>query len=322
MNPDNRMLWDGQRRGWLESWYFIIHDPKTRAAFWLRYTLVSPLEGPAFAGLWAFEFRQDAPPAAAREIFGEGEFRADPFAFDLHIGPGRFTEDHATARIRGTALAAWNLRFKPYPVTYFAAPPLVRAFSASHFSIPTPRTQFTGTVSIAGRTYDLENAPGCQGHFATPALGKGWTWAHATEFAEGPGFAEAVSPGPGIVASVGVAWGGRVWPGNTLGALAGGRLEGADWKRTFRAETAEGPVAWEIEGSPAHAIGVEYSDPSGNKLYCYNTLVASSTLRCGDTTLHSTGTTVLEISSQLPRLDVPVSLRAAVAPAPRASAGH
>lgn len=319
MNPDNRLIWDGQRRGWLESWYFIIHDPKTKAAFWLRYTLASPIEGPAFAGLWAFEFRPGAPPVAAREIFAEGNFHADPSSFGIHIGPGHFTEDAMTAGIRGEVLASWNLRFKPYDVTYFAAPPLWRAFSSAHFSIPTPRTKFTGTISIAGRVYELENAPGCQGHFGTPGLGKGWTWAHATEFAEGPGFAEAVSPSPGRVASVGVAWGGRVWPGNTLGALAGGRLEGADWKRTFRAETSEGPVTWEVEASPAQAIGVEYADPSGQRLYCYNTLLASSVLRCGDNVLHSSGTTVLEISSDLPRLDVPIALRAAVPPAPRAS---
>ena len=132
MNPDNRLIWDGQRRGWLESWYFIIHDRRSGSAFWLRYTLASPLEGPAFAGLWAFEFRPGQPPVAAREIFAEGEFRADPFGFDLHVGPGRLTSGSATARIRGDAMAAWNVRFKPYPVTYFAAPPLVRAFSTKH----------------------------------------------------------------------------------------------------------------------------------------------------------------------------------------------
>ncbi|MCE9584258.1 MAG: hypothetical protein K8T20_17365 [Planctomycetes bacterium] len=322
MNPDNRVIWDGQRKGWLESWYFIIHDRKTGTAFWLRYTLVSPKDGPAFAGLWAFEFRPGEAPVAAREIFAEGEFRADPFKHDIHIGPGRMTDEAVSARLRGETLAAWNLSFKPYPVTYFAAPPLFRAFSSSHFSIPTPRTKFTGTISIAGRTYSLDGAPGCQGHFATPGLGKGWTWAHATEFEEGAGFAEAVAPGPGLVASVGVAWGGRTWPGNTLGALAGGRLEGSDWKRTFRAETSEGPVTWEIEGSPAQAIGVEYSDPTGQKLYCYNTLLASSVIRCGAVSLRSKGTTVLEISSELPRLDVPVALRAAVAPVPRGGGGH
>jgi len=318
VNPDNRLIWDGQRRGWLESWYFIIHEPRTRAAFWLRYTLVSPLEGPAFAGLWAFEFRPGETPVAAREIFAEGEFRADPFGFDVHIGPGRLRADAAAARIDGPVLASWNLKFKPYPVTYCAAPKIVRAFSPRHFSIPTPRTKFTGTLSIAGRSYSLDGAPGCQGHFATPGLGKGWTWAHATEFEEGAGFAEAIAPGP--LASVGVAWGGRVWPGNTIAAVPSGRVEGSDWKRTFRAETSEGPVAWAIEGDPRAAVGVEYADPSGRKLYCYNTLLASSTLHCGDTSLHSRGTTVLEISSELPRLDVPVALRAAEAPAPRGAA--
>lgn len=316
-NPDNRVLWDGQRRGWLESWYFIIHDLATRDAFWLRYTLVSPLEGPAFAGLWAFAFPHDAPPVAVREIFPEGEFSADPFEFLVRIGPGTLRADNATARIGTGVRAAWNLRYKHYPVTYWAAPPLVRAFSAASFSIPTPRTRFTGTLVIGDRSWTLDGAPGCQGHFATPSIGRGWTWAHATEFDEGVGFAEAVSPSPGLMASVGVAFDGRTWEGNTLATIPAGRVEGTDWKRTFRAETAEGPVTWEIEADPARTAGLEYADPSGSRIYCYNTLLASSVLRVGDRTLHSHRTTVLEISSELPRLDVPLLLRAAEAPRPR-----
>lgn len=317
MNHDNNLLWDGRRKGWLESWYFVIHDPATRAAFWLRYTLASPAEGPAFAGLWAFEFRPGHAPAAARETFAEGGFRADPAAFGIHIGPGHFTADRITGAVRGPVAASWDLRFQPCTGSYYAAPPLWRALSASHFSIPNPRTLFTGTVTVAGRAVRLENAPGCQGHFGTPGLGKGWTWAHATEFAEGPGFAEAVAPGAGKVASVGVSWGGRTWRGNTLAALAGGRLEGRDWKRTFRADTPDGLVTWDVEANPAEAVGVEYADTTGRRLYCYNALLGSSVLRCGGQVLHSTGTTILEISSELPRLDVPLSLRAAVAPEPR-----
>jgi hypothetical protein len=320
VNPDNRPLWDGQRRGWHESWYFVIHDPKTGAAFWLRYTLLSPLEGPATAGLWAVEFRPDAPPVATRELFPEGAFRADPFGFEIHIGPGRLTHDRAVGRVVGRAGAGWDLHFKPYPVTYFAAPPLVRALSSAHFSVPTPRTRFTGTLAIDGRSYSLERAPGCQGHFASPSLGGGWVWAHATEFEEGPGFAEAVSPAPGLLASVGVAFGGRVWPGNTLAGIAGGRMEGSDWRRVFRADTEQGLVEWEIEGDPARAIGLELADPAGSRGYAFVTLLASSTIRCGDLTLRSRGTTVLEIASDLPRLDVPVALRApATAPASRAA---
>lgn len=319
MDSDNRPVWDGQRKGWVESWYLIVHDPRTRAAFWIRYTMTSPLEGPAFAALWAFEFRPDARPVAARALFPVGEFSADPFAFALRVGPGRLTPDAATGRIDGPARAAWKLAYKPAAVTYHPAPPLVRALSHARFSVPTPRTRFTGTLEIAGRTYALENAPGCQGHFATPALGRGWTWAHATEFEEGPGFAEAVAPGPGALASVGVAWGGYAWPGNSLLALPGGRCEGEGWKRTFRADTIEGPVEWAIEGSPAHAVGVEYADPGGRLLYVYNTLLASSVIRLEGRTLHSRGTTVLEISSELPRLDVPLALRAPVPPAEKSA---
>jgi len=318
MDADNRPVWDGQRRGWLESWYCIIHDPASRAGFWLRYTFASPLEGPAFAALWAFEFRPGTPPVAAREVFAEGEFSADPHTFGLRIGRGSLATGLASGRIDEAPCASWNLSYKPSPITYFAAPPLVRAFSRAQFSIPTPRTRFTVTLRIAGRTYALDNAPGCQGHFATPSIGP-WTWAHATEFEEGPGFAEAVSPGRGLLASVGVAWDGRVWPGNTLAALPGSGCEGTGWKRTFRAMTVEGPVAWEVESRPEIMVGVEYQDPSGRRQYAYNTLLASSILHLDGKTLHSRGTTVFEITSELPRLDVPISLRAPRAPQPASS---
>jgi hypothetical protein len=314
-SADNLPRWDGQRRGWQESWYILLHDPRSRAAFWLRYSMMSPLEGPAFAGVWAIEFRPDAPPVAARQVLAVGEFSADPFEFRMKFGAGTLVADRATGRITGPLRADWDLSFKPAAIGYDPTPPLLRAFTPFSLSIPNPRTRFTGTLRIADRTYALDGAPGCQGHFASPSLGEGWTWGHATEFEEGPGFAEAVAPATGLAASVGFAWRGRSWAGNTVSMIPAGRCEGTDWKRTFRAETESGPVTWEIEADPARTVGLEYRDPAGSAHYVYCSLLASSTLRAGDVSVRSRGTTVMEISQVLPRLDVPLALRAPEAPA-------
>jgi hypothetical protein len=286
---DNLPVWDGGR-GHYEVWYLKLNHRETRAAFWIRYTLLAPsrAEAPALAEVWAAAFDPEDParnvalkrthPIAEAEI-GTGRFR-------LRIGEAEIGHGWARGEVRAGSdrlrrdLAfdpgAETLRHFPFAAAYRLPLPSTKALA------PDPDARVHGTIEWNDRHFDCAGEPGEQAHVWGSRHAECWTWGHGNLFVEDRGlvlecFTGRLRLGP-VVGP----------PYTSVFLRREGRLHRLDspWRALLhRSETelpcwrfaAEGDgirLRGEARARLEDFVRVEYVDPDGERLWCHYTGVA------------------------------------------------
>ncbi len=313
---ENITRWGGGP-GHYEVYYIKFNHRQSATACWIRYTLRVPYSGRAVAELWGifFDAKDPAKTMAARNTFplSKAEIERDRFLFKA--GDAMIAQTRAIGTVRGReGTMRWDLRFEPmirlfrhfpYDFMYRAGLPATKAVSPN-FSI-----KVYGTFEINGRTYVCRGEPGQQTHLWGTRHADQWTWANCNSFRQD---GSAVFEG----LSARVKAGGIMSPALTLFFI---RYRGKDYRLngiarllTNRSKAAF-PV-WElggalggtrfrgILGAPVKTfVGVEYIDPDGERLWCYNTGVADMELAVYEhgtrtATLTSEGTSSLEFGGR------------------------
>jgi hypothetical protein len=202
----NRVRWDGGPRPFYEVWYAIFVDRATGDGFWIRYTLLNPLDSALHAGATAwFAYTCRADPArsfAVTRHFGGGAFHVEPGGEELRFGDGDGASAAGSADaciwtshgISGSIAAGghqarWELRFDDdggRGETHLLLPQSLRRVSErrSTLTIPRPQAALTGRISVDGRAVDLVRAPGHQAHHYGPERAVAWDWGHCAHFEE------------------------------------------------------------------------------------------------------------------------------------------
>ncbi len=186
MDPaDARFPAVGPSAGHYESFYLKCGDTASRQALWLRYTVHKGHGEAPIGSLWATLFDADGPHAAkvspGPEQLGAGG------ADWVRIGDARIGADGC----RGTVpeLAEWSLTFEgdepPFPYLpsawmYRGKLPRTKALSLR------PAIRVSGTVTVRGRTVQLDGWPGMIGHNWGAEHAERWIWMHGTAFGEAP----------------------------------------------------------------------------------------------------------------------------------------
>lgn len=319
----NRTVWDGSRRGLYEVYYLKFNDARSGTAYWIRYTLLAPLRGRGdpIAEVWAiaFDARDPRKNLALRETHPIADLRVrrDPFRFE--VGSAFLEEGRAVGELRrGKDRIRWDLSFDPSGEPFLPMPGRLL------YRLPVPKTKwiiphidvrFRGTVEVRGRKISLRDAPGQQTHLWGTKHAERWVWGHCNAFAEDPtAVFEGISPQirlagwltpPGsffFVRHRGAWW-------RFAGLIQGFRHRSDNrfpvW--TFEAEAGSRRIEGEMRGDVADFVGVEYTDPDGQKAWCFNTKVGEMTLRLFErtggawtpaATLTSRGTTALEFTER------------------------
>lgn len=292
---DNLCRWDAAAKGHFEVWFLTLNDPASKLGLWFRYTLLSPLDSTdnPRAMLWAAAFN----PSTPQQNFGiRREYPIDQFSFEagenfkLNISDGSFSSTRATGSIENDQHSVrWDLSFTPSQKTYnhitAGARFLIRP--SSFVCSPNLDVRFNGKVEVDGRTFFLDDAPGCQSHLWGRKQVDEWVWAHSNAFENHPGTVfECLAARPRFA-------GVTLPPIQSLFLRHRGeehhliRLRFKEqWRRhlgigvwSFSAMNTKVYIEGTAQSRLRDMLQAHYLDPDGESLYCLNTEVANLKLR-------------------------------------------
>lgn len=310
--PDNALRFAGAP-GHVESYFLRANDPDRPRAFWLKQTILAPLDGPPVAESWFIWFdgdrnvtiaqRASQPFSDARfEGAGDPSIHVKTAAIDLEVGPQGWAKGELQApEGRARFDLTWRVAASPVakPLSIFPWRVLrTGPFPKSKLLTPFPFLQFSGRLELPGETVDFENWPGMEGH--------NWGKEHTFEYAWGQClFPAEDAMVEGFTGRVRI--GGRTTP--RLSALVvrrAGRTYRFDrifdtWRQEATVEldrwalklrSGDGEAILSMDASKKPMVCLGYGNPNGEPSYCFNSKLAEVelTVRPSDGasfTLHS-----------------------------------
>jgi len=313
----NRVRFDGSARRFYEVWYFIFNDPATGDGFWIRYTLLNPLDDHPEAGgaLW-FAHTCRADPArsfAIRRRCGRRDLAVAPGALDVRIGAATFTEGRlAGAFESGGHSVSWNLEYEPSPRPHYYFGETLRRLSARRTSVtvPNPQIHLNGELAIDGTSIRLRRAIGHQAHHWGSERAPRWVWGHCCAFDEDPAAVlELLAPeiGGGIqLAFVSLYTAGETFQATGLRSLLRNRATAGLGFWHFDAISAERRIVADVHVDPRYVQRFVYMSPSYRTSECWNTQVGDCLVRVYrgadlDRVLRARGTASAETHDEQPQ---------------------
>ena len=291
---DNLVRWtpdlDG---GHYESHFLKVNLVDDQAALWWKFTVTQPLAGlgPARFEVWAiyFDIADPANSCAARETFTAGQATIQRDRLRCQYGDNVLehasssgaitseTDGHSFTWNLSWAAADASFRHFPMPGMYDGAFPKAKTLS------PAINTLFAGTATVNGRTFDLADKRGMQGHNWGVKHADSWVWTHCNQFREDSGAVfEAVSSrikvGPLTSPQLTILHfdDGAGEPLTINGwvnmVAATSDLRGLYWR--FRGSDGVRGVEGFFSAPPERFVGINYKDPDGRKTHCLNSKVA------------------------------------------------
>jgi hypothetical protein len=288
VNP-NALRWDG-RPGHYEVYFVSLTDRPTGTGFWIRYTLHSPLDGPAECALWFMAMDRDGSRFARKATHPASELVVQSHPFHLNLAGADLSDRGMAGDVEG---ASWELLWEPSPPAVEHVHPLIqRAGVAQTLLVLThPDLAISGTVRFDGHEFVLDRARGGHAHLWGSKHAARWAWTHASDLRGLDG-----EPRPGTYLDGVSAYLARF--GRELGPATPvvGRFGGVDFRAidplrvvrnssrfgltTWRFEARDGDrrVVGEVDAPRETLVGVTYHDPDGEPAYCYNSEVATMRL--------------------------------------------
>jgi hypothetical protein len=287
----NRLQWTGQS-GHYEVYYVTLTDRASGIGFWIRYTLLAPLDAAAQPPTCALWFLAMDPvrrqTSAALGTFPIELLQSVDDPFELRIGDAWLSERGMGASVLPDA--EWNLRWMPSPSHYEHVDPLLRRARLAQTVLVLPQADLAidGTISFAGRSLEVRGARGAQAHLWGTKHASSWAWAHCNDLTELDGtpadgafmdavsvlvsrFGREVGPSTPVLARIDgqdfrstTPW--RVVGNHSRFALTGWQFDAVDGARRLMVE---------VDADRDLLAGVTYHDPDGEPAYCYNTETAS-----------------------------------------------
>lgn len=272
-----------------EVWYSIVGPRDGSVAFWYRYTLLSTADGRREGRLWAALTDRETPANSTfvSEAYDRSDVRTQGTPFELTVGDGTLTSSSATGRIGDVE---WDLEYDPddYVFTPLRSERLTDLLSRTvgtgkHWS-RNESVAMSGEVTVGGRTVELDDAPGHQGHTVSGASPpETWTWVLCNDFAEDESAVLEALRLDGTL-SLCLRVGGEVYPLNRLkhvlpvGPAANrvDRDEVGHWR--FRGSGEGVELQATVEADPGHYQRVAYLVPDGSYRYNAHCSVSKLTL--------------------------------------------
>jgi hypothetical protein len=295
--------------------------PDGRVGFWIRYTVRSPVAGPAEPMLWFARFDADrseqtfgihGPPPGEPPVASPGEL-----FLDGALNWGDATLESGTAR--GVLAGAghqvrWDVRWPAGQPTFRVLPAALyrRGMAPTRPVTPNPDLRFTGTIEVDGTERTIDGFVGQQGHVEGNRHADRWAWASCTAFDQSGYAFQALSAqsrrGPMLTPFL--SFGGIRIDDRWVRLRETRRVRRwslGTWRLSLSSRSYR--VEGEVRASPEAMVRARYLDPDDTPRYCHNSEVASASLlvwerRAGGwqevTALTSTGTTHAEWAGRTP----------------------
>jgi hypothetical protein len=296
--PDrwNALQWQGGP-GHYEVYYLTLTDPGTGIGFWIRYTMLAPLEQTgegATCSLWFMAMDPSDPGANVGEkvSFPIDRLQTERDPFRLRIADAWLSDHGMVGSLeREGRRYAWDLSWEPRLDAYGHVHPALRAAKVAKtiLFLPHPDVEVSGRIEIAGRKVEIARARGGQAHLWGSKHASRWAWVHCSDFNGSNGTGQAFVDGVSVFVP---RFGRELGPNTPVVARVGGQdllsisplavsrnesefdLEG--WR--FEARTRRRKLAGQVTTRREDLVGVTYHDPDGDLAYCYNTEIADMQL--------------------------------------------
>lgn len=283
----------GQAGGHYESYFQRANHPSRPLAFWIRYTLFSPVNSPekAIGELWAVFFNGETASQVAvkREVpAAQCEFARENFdarVADAVLTPGVLKGAVASGGHR----LNWDLHYTGEQSPLFLLPleKYEGGFPKAKSLVGLPMARYSGVLEVDGDKHLIENWIGSQNH--------NWGSRHTDRYAYGQvcGFDNApesflevatarVRIGPLLtppMTPLVLRHEGREYAINTLsrGLRAKASYRCFEWR--FATGDGEVRIEGEIRAPRNAFVGLRYYNPPGGEKYCLNSKIASCRLR-------------------------------------------
>jgi hypothetical protein len=305
----------GEAGGHYESYFLRANHPTKRLAFWVRYTVFSPIGRPsnAIGELWAVVFNGDT----GEHSVGKSELPIDQCSFGNDRLAVRIADSTlATGVLVGSAGAAqnaivWNLNYEGEASPIFLQPldMYERSFPQSKVLVGLPMARFTGAIRLRGETLKISNWIGSQNHNWGARHADRYAWGQVCGFDNAPdSFLEVAS----VKLKLGPVWSkmltpfvlrheGKEYAFTSIwrGLRARASYNYFTWRFATRSAAAE--LQGEIHAEREAFVGLKYYNPPGGVKYCLNSKIADCTLRLVDfesnfsKTLRASGRAAFEI---------------------------
>jgi hypothetical protein len=279
----------GQSTGHYESFYLRGNHPTEPLAFWLRYTIFAPNGQPeqAEGELWAVVFDSAHTSGYAKIPLHDCRFART--AFDVRIGDA--TLDATSVRGRAGDIA-WDLTYTGDEPPLYLLPARFYSggFPKAKSLVSLPLARFTGALTVAGRTIEVDGWTGSQNH--------NWGSRHTDRYAFGQvagfdGEPDSFLELATARTKVGPIWipqltpivlrhGGHEYALTSLGAARRATATVSPTSWTFTGESDAASIRGEISAPDDAFVVLEYRNPPGGIKYCRNTKIAKCRLSLVD----------------------------------------
>lgn len=282
----------------VESWFVRANDPASPRAFWLKATVLTRADGTSLSQGWFSAFDGDRTAAFRRDVpLGEAVFEEGAAGLRARLGPLSLRLDADSGASTGelgssAGRVSWDLSFRRLsgplgaPMCLLPTRRLVDApFPRNKLLTPFPVAAFSGRVTWADRTWDLDGWTGMQGH--------NWGSSHNPEYAWGQCvFTDSTGRPTAVVEGAS----GRISLGPTVSPLLSMLVvRRADeeyrfdrvvdlWRQrpeiafpgwSLRMSGRDGEARLEMRARPASMVCLAYQNPARPTSYCLNSKTAS-----------------------------------------------
>ncbi len=189
---DNVPLWTGEP-GFHESYLLLLSDPAQQAVMLIGQTLVAPVEGEAYGGLWAVGHDGLHPSRrlAIASSFSGDQVRIDQDPVNFQVERGAFSSRAWRGRVESREhRMGWNLTWQPGEGSFRYLP--LRSMyrpggKGSCLIAPNPDLRVTGEILLDKRRVELTDAAAIQVHRWGAEPPRSGHWALVPSFPDAPG---------------------------------------------------------------------------------------------------------------------------------------
>ena len=288
--------WAEGTRGHVESFFLKANDPDDpRQAFWLKFTLLAPLdpEAPVLAEVWAIRFdghNQNHRGSKASFPVDRARLSREGLGFeapDCFLRPGRTCGSVGEGADRIT----WDLRFDyrsqrpwlalPSEWMYEGGFPKTKTYTSC------PTTRFTGHLGCGDSAQDITSWLGMLGHNWGPAHNPAYHWAQCNLFSGSPttvfeGVSARIPLGPFLspwLTMATVRHEGEEIRFNRFTRVLNRSVHTQLFAWSFHSRQNGWKLDWEVKGEHADFAGLAYIDPQGGENHCLNSKIATCRLK-------------------------------------------
>lgn len=309
---DNYLRWDGDRRKYYEVYFLKFNDPRRQLAAWIRYTLLSPVQGDPVAEVWSFFFHryQHEDNLALRDTYSWNEAKHGQNPFFYQIGNSIIRHDGAQGAIeKGDKRMAWDIKWEhtEHPLCHFPYRWMYRApFPRTKMISPHPNLCVSGTLEVGKDSYHFDRAPGQQSHLWGTEYANSWVWSHCNSFNEESALWEGLSAririGPWRSPAITIFFlhfRNRLYLIHSFTSILRNKSKSELGLWKFQGQGNGISITGEASANFEDMLGAQYTDPNGEKRWCHNSKLGDLKLHIitadsAKTTLTATGTCAIE----------------------------